>query len=100
MELPSPAELSDFVRAMRDLGVVQAFGIVLGPEPTKLAKLEAEKRAAPPEKTAALDEEIARELREARIEAARQEVRDKLAATAREYTVEQIDSMIDPAVFR
>lgn len=93
----SDSELRMLVGTMRELGVLQAFGVILGPEPDRLAKLEkaAQRPDAGPEVTQAL----AAERRQARIEAARQEKRDMLAGNGRTYTDAQIDQFIDPAVF-
>jgi hypothetical protein len=92
----APKDLAALVQTMRDLGVVQAFGVVLGPEPPKVVKLAAEMREATPERAAQLAQEVAAELREARIREALDEVRDKLAATGREYTYDELKRFIPP----
>lgn len=76
----SVADLRDLCTCMRELGVLQAFGVVLGPAP-----VPAKEAAATPEAK-----------REARIAAARQDVRDKIG---RELTDAEADRYIDPAVF-
>lgn len=94
------SELASFValvRAMRDLGVVSAFGVTLGPPPSKVHELTAAARDAPPERKAVLEQEIAEELRHQRIEALCEEYRDKLAATGREYSNEEILAQFVPA---
>lgn len=89
----SEPDFRALVGAMRELGVLQAFGVTLGPEPTKLEKLE---------RSAASDEDRAerdRLRKEERIASERERVRNLLAGTGKTYTVEQIDEYIDPAVF-
>lgn len=75
---------------MRELGVVQAFGIVLGPLPRpaeKLAELEAK---------GPVTQELAEERLRLRQQAARDQLRLELAANGRSYTDEQLDEMIGP----
>jgi len=89
-----PENVQDFrelCAAMRKEGAVQAFGVVLGPKPTRLQELE---NAETPEEKA----ELSKLRRDARIEAARQAVRDKLGV-GDGFSLEYIDSLVDPAVF-
>ena len=72
----TPSELREFVAVMREVGAVQAEGIVLGPPPTKLGALEA-KAAQGAEVDA---QELAEERKRQRREELRQEVRDKVGA--------------------
>lgn len=88
------AEWRLVIQMMRELGVVQAFGVTLGPPPTRLQQLESAARTAPPDQKPVLEQELAQELREQRINDLIDEYRDKLAATGREYTREQIMRLI------
>lgn len=76
----SVADLRDLVSCMREVGAVQAFGVVLGPAPVPAKELT----------------ETPEEKRSARIEAARQDVRDKIG---RPLTDAEADRFIDPSVF-
>lgn len=91
-----PNDLPGLVQIMRDLGVVQAFGVVLGPEPSKVTKLEAEAREATPERKAQINQEVAQELREQRIAELYDEYRNLLAATGKEYSEEELKRFIPP----
>jgi hypothetical protein len=93
----SVADLTDLVRCMRDLGVVSAFGVVLGPPPPRAQEIAVALRDAPPEKAAELTQELAAELRTQRISDALDEVREKLAATGREYTDEELWRFVSDA---
>ena len=98
--MPYPETDQDFrslVASMRELGVLQAFGVTLGPEPTRLQKLEAEGKQR--KLTKAEELEVARETLEARIQGARQDMRDALAHNGISYTDEQIDRLLPPEVF-
>lgn len=78
------------VSVMRELGVTSAFGIILGPPPripTSLEKLE--------ERAAVEDTPEAR--RDARVEAAREDIRAKLGQW--DLSAEQCDRMLDPKIF-
>lgn len=75
-------EFEALVRTMRELGVITAYGITLGPEPI---------RHMPVVETAA-------DKKQARIDDARQEMRDRLAAVG-SYTDEQIDKFLPPELF-
>lgn len=86
----TPQELRAFVAVMREVGAVQAEGIILGPEPTKLATLEA--KAAKGEQVDPAQLEAER--RRARLEELRQEVRDKVGQDLPDAVC---DRMIDPA---
>jgi hypothetical protein len=79
----SPERFGEVVRMMRDLGVVQAFGIILGPAPRPAPSPEEEKR----------------DRRQERIDEARAEVRIQLAATGHDYTDAQIDALLEPELF-
>ncbi len=81
-----------FVGTMRELGVVSAFGIALGPAPTRAQELAAADEAKP-----ALEQELAEELRKARMAELLAEYRDKLAATGRDYTDEELVRIIPEA---
>ena len=71
---------------MRELGVVQAFGIVLGPEPRDPLTAVKETAEMTPE-----------ERRAQRIEDAREAVRAKIGDWG--MTDEKCDKLIDPSVF-
>ena len=72
----TPAELRAMVAAMREVGAVQADGIILGPPPTKLEQLETKQA-----KGELVDrEELEAERQRQAIAAARQEIRDKVGA--------------------
>ena len=78
------------VALMRELGVVQLFGMILGPipvTPTKLEKLQKE--------AAELDTPEA--IRDARVEEAREEFRAKLGQW--NLSADRIDPFLDPALF-
>lgn len=78
------------VQLMRDLGVVQAWGIVLGPEPREPSKLEKlEKRAA--------SEDSAEARRDLRVEQARDDLRAKMGNFDLSPSV--LDPLLDPAIF-
>lgn len=77
------------VGLMRELGVVQAFGIVLGPVPTPKARL-----AVLEERSEAGDKAAVRELR---IETAREELRARLGQW--ELSDEKVDELLDPSIF-
>jgi hypothetical protein len=78
------------VALMRELGIVQGFGLTLGPEPRPLTKLEAiEKRAQ--------EEGTPEARRAARIEVARDDVRSKLGRW--DLPEAACDVLIDPAIF-
>lgn len=79
------------VALMRELGVVQWAGIILGPEPRAPTPLEAiTKRAEAPDATP-------EEKRAARIEEAREALRAKLGNW--DISNERIDPLLDPGVF-
>ena len=90
--------LRALVPIMRELGVEEAFGVVLGPPPRPLTKLEA--IAARPDAT---PEEREAAKRDDRIEAERQRVADLLGVDLElmsdEETASRIDLSIDPSVF-
>lgn len=86
-----------FVGTMRELGVVSAFGIALGPAPTRAQELAAAVRDAADEAKPALEQELAEELRKARMAELLAEYRDKLAATGRDYTDEELVRIIPEA---
>ena len=71
------------VALMRELGVVQAFGIVLGPEPRAPAK--------------EMPQMTAEERRTERINAARDELRARLGMW--DLPAEKCDALLDPAIF-
>lgn len=75
------------VALMRELGIVEGFGLKLGPPPR------------PPGGLAVVAHELSeQEKREAaraqRLEALRQEVRDRLAGSGREYSNAEIDRFL------
>ena len=76
-------DLRILVRIMRELGVVECVGVRLGPEPPKAVHIAPETPA---------------ERRQSRLEQAREEMRDRLAATG-SYTDEQIDKYLPPELF-
>lgn len=78
------------VTLMRELGVIQLFGMVLGPPPMVPTKLEKLEQKAAEEQTPAA-------IRDARIEAAREDFRAKLGNW--ELSAERIDPFLDPAIF-
>ncbi len=95
MAFPESApEVAELARVMRELGILQACGVVLGPPPPR-----AEAIAAAVARGDAEPQELAEEKRRARIEDARGEKRLELAATGRTYSDEEIDRFIDPMVF-
>jgi hypothetical protein len=93
--VPYPDSHQDFlalVTSMRELGVVSAFGVVLGPPPTAADRLKAAERK--PVST----QEAAEERLRLRREEAREHLRLELAASGRIYSDEQLDEMIGPLV--
>jgi len=78
------------IALMRELGVVSAFGLVLGPEPRPPTKLETLEKKAQEEATPEAR-------RAARIEAAREDVRSKLGRW--DLPDAACDVLIDPAIF-
>lgn len=95
----SVQDLEGLVSSMRRLGVVSAFGVVLGPEPTRAEDLARAASAAGDTERPKMTQELAEELRRVRIERAREDMRDTLAATGRDYSDEDIDRLLDPSVF-
>lgn len=79
---------------MREVGALQAFGVVLGPPPSRVETLAASVARGDSE-----PQELAEERRRARVEAAREEKRLELAATGRSYSDEEIDRFLDPRTF-
>jgi hypothetical protein len=100
---PYPDSRADFVELvgeMRSLGVLAAFGVTLGPPPPKVQKLEQAAALAPPGEAERLNKELAEERRRLRIEAARADMRNLLAASGgQDYSDARIDAMLDPSVF-
>lgn len=78
------------VALMRELGVIQAWGVILGPLPPEPTRLEALSKAA---ESLGTPETI----RDARVEAAREDFRAKLGNW--ELSAERIDPFLDPAIF-
>ena len=76
------AYLRRIVPVMRSLGVVSWDAITLGPEPVKHVPVV----------------ETAADKRQTRLDEARQEMRDRLAAVGT-YTDEQIDKFLPPELF-
>jgi len=74
------------IAMMRELGVVSAFGIMLGPEPRTPTKIEKLGRENTPEAR-----------RQLRIETAREELRARMGDW--DIPDAKIDMLIDPAVF-
>ena len=85
------AELEQLAKVMRREGILQAFGVVLGPQPTVLEKLQLDDTTP--------GEILRAEERLDRIRAAREEKRDLLAGTGRDFSDEEIDRIIDPKLF-
>lgn len=87
--MPWPESHADFVAlvdSMRAKGVVSAFGVVLGPPPSAAAALAAEaERSGDPEAA-----------RLARVAQAREDMRQQLAHTGREYSNKELDEFIGP----
>lgn len=81
---------------MRELGVLQCGDVILGPPPGHAEKRAVESRDASPERKAQIAQEVAAELRNARIREALDEVMDKLAATGHEYTDAELMRFISP----
>ena len=79
------------VKLMRELGVLVAFGITLGPEPRTPSALE--KLAAK-----AAEEDTPQARRDLRVEQARQDLRDKLGHIG-DIPDARIDALLDPAIF-
>lgn len=78
------------VALMRELGVVSAFDIVLGPPPMVPSRAEVlEKKAAV--------EDTPEARRDARVEAAREDIRAKLGIW--DLSENQCDRMLDPSIF-
>jgi hypothetical protein len=84
------AQLRAMVALMRELGVVVAFGITLGPEPRPPTRIEVLEKKAVVE-----DTPEARML--ARVENAREEIRARLGQW--DLSAEQCDRMLDPSLF-
>lgn len=78
------------VKLMRELGVVQAWGVILGPEPRELSKLEKLQKKAEVE-----DSSEAR--RDLRVEQARDDLRAKMGNF--ELPPAVLDPLLDPAIF-
>lgn len=94
-----PESLADFaqlVDSMRTLGVVSAFGVVLGPPPAKVVALEKAAETAAPGDRERLNKELADEEHRLRVERARADMRLQLAASGREYSDEEIDHLTGP----
>ncbi len=87
----SPDELQALVLKMRELGVLQADCVVLGPVPPKAAQLDA--RAA---HGAPVQQELAEALRLEKLTALREDVRLQLAASRPSITDEECDALIGP----
>lgn len=88
----TPAELREMVAVMRELGVEQCDGIVLGPSPSKLELLE-RKAADTDPRELSLDDRLAleREREYADREAKREATRNLLSANGRSYTDAELD---------
>jgi len=90
MDVATEDELRVTVALMRELGVIAAFGITLGPEPRAPSRVEAlEKKAAV--------EDTPEARRDAHVENAREDIRAKLGIW--DLSAEQCDRMLDPSVF-
>jgi hypothetical protein len=90
----TPDELRALVSAMRELGVIQADGVILGPVPTKAVDLErlAKAQSDPKARLAFEQEAAAERLREAKA-AWLDETRELLAANGESYTDDQLERM-------
>lgn len=93
-ELPEAEHLRRLVPVMRELGVLQAFGVILGPPPPKAVALEI-KAAAEPD-NAEVRQELAEELRRAKLYDLREGIRLDLAATRPDMSDEECDELIGP----
>ena len=90
-------KLREAVALMRELGVLQCGGVTLGPEPRPSEALVRKMATAPPAEAAILKEELETELRRQRLDAARQDVKDKLG---RDVSDEEADRFIDVGALR
>jgi hypothetical protein len=93
----STDDLAELVKAMRDLGVVQAFGVVIGREPMRLEKLqrlvdEAKSTGNPNVDT--LENELLKAQAEQELEQKRQNLRDLLSHVDHTYSNEELDRII------
>lgn len=80
---------------MRELGVTEAFGVKLGPPPSKLEELEAKQEREP---SPLLGEAIGELRRQQRLQAARDAVRERLGAVGGfDLSDDQVDRYIDPS---
>jgi hypothetical protein len=86
-----PDELQALVLKMRELGVLQADGVVLGPVPPRAAQLDA--RAA---QGAPVQQELAEAIRAEKLYALREDVRLQLAASRPNISDEECDALIGP----
>lgn len=95
----TPAELRELVSTMRELGVLEANGVKLGPEPLRAQNLE---RAIAEEKDpiakAALTLEREKDKRETALKAWRDEVRAKLGDMTESIPVERLDYLCPPPI--
>ena len=86
----SHQDFISLVTSMRELGVVSAFGVLLGPPPSKgesaAARLDRLEREG--------GQELAEERLRVRREEAREHLRLELGASGRTYSDEQLDAMI------
>jgi hypothetical protein len=85
--------LRSLVPVMRELGVLQAFGVILGPPPPRVVALAAKAEANPED--AAVSQELAEELRRGRLQAARDEIRLQVSASG-DMSDEDCDRLLGP----
>jgi hypothetical protein len=90
-------DLRELVKAMRELGVISAHGVVLGPAPSTAATLtESARTSTDPGVRKALEAEAKRARAQERLEEHRAEVRTSLAATGIEYSDAECDYLQPP----
>ncbi len=87
----SPDELQALVLKMREFGVLQADGVVLGPVPPVVTSLTAKAAQGAP-----VQQELAEAIRADKLYALREDVRLQLAASRPSITDEECDALIGP----
>lgn len=93
-DMAEAEHLRRLVPVMRELGVLQAFGVILGPPPPKAVVLEARTQSEP--ENTQIRQELAEEMRRHRLEQAREEIRLDLAASNPNLSDEECDALIGP----
>lgn len=89
-------DFADLVASMRALGVTSAFGVTLGPPPSRAEVIEKTITLAPPAEQERLNKELAEERHRIRVEKARDDMRLLLAASGVEYSNDHLDKLIGP----